>query len=259
MPTEAVVALSGLAASFLSGLLGIGGGIVLTPLLLYLPQLAGAGAIPVKIVTGLTVVQAISGSAIGAWRHQGYGNVSRRIVLLMGPPGAAASLVGAVVSRDTSDAVLLVIFAIFSFLTALFLLIPVTTADVPAADVVVRRPLAVTLALLIGFFGGMVGIGAIAFILAALVYVLRVPTRVAIGTSLGVGMFGAVAALVGKAATAQVDPVLAAIVVATALVASPVGAWVSVRTPTATLLRILAVVVILAGIRILLSAFAEVR
>ena len=259
MPTEAVVALSGLAASFLSGLLGIGGGIVLTPLLLYLPQLAGAGVIPVKIVTGLTVVQAISGSAIGAWRHHGYGNVSRRVVLLMGPPGAAASLVGAVISRDASDALLLVIFAVFSFLTALFLLVPVKTADVPAADVVVRRPLAVVLAVLIGFFGGMVGIGAIAFILAALVYVLRVPTRAAIGTSLGVGMFGAIAALVGKAATAQVDPVLAVIVVVTALVASPVGAWVSVRTPTATLLRILAVVVILAGIRILLSAFAEVR
>lgn len=259
MPTEVVVALSGLAASFLSGLLGIGGGIVLTPLLLYVPGLAGAGVIPVKIVTGLTVVQAISGSAIGVWRHHGYGNVSRRLVLLMGPPGAAASLVGAVVSRDASDAVLLVIFAAFSFLTALFLLIPVTNADVPAADVVVRRPLAVVLAVLIGFFGGMVGIGAIAFILAALVYVLRVPTRAAIGTSLGIGMFGAVAALVGKAATAQVDPFLAVIIVVTAVIASPIGSWVSVRTPTATLLRILAVVVILAGIRILLSAFAEVR
>lgn len=251
------MALSGLIASFVSGLLGIGGGIVLTPLLLYGPQLAGAGAIPVKLVTGLTVVQAISGSVIGSWRHHGYGHVSRNIVALMGPPAAVASLIGALASRDASDVVLLVIFAVFAFLTALFLLLPVRTADVPAADVVVRRPLAVILAVLIGFFGGMVGIGAIAFILAALVYILRVPTRAAIGTSLGVGMFGAVAALIGKAATAQVDPLLAGIVVVSALVASPIGAWVSVRTPTATLLRILAVVVILAGIRILLSALAE--
>ena len=258
MPTEVVVALSGLLSSFLSGLLGIGGGIVLTPLLLYLPGLAGAGAIPVKLVTGLTVVQAISGSVMGAWRHHGYGNVSRRVVLLMGPPAALASIIGAIVSRDSSDALLLVIFAIFSFLTAIFLLIPVRTKDVPAADVVVRRPLAVALALVIGFFGGMVGIGAISFILAALVYVLRVPTRVAIGTSLGIGMFGAIAALIGKAATAQVDPFHSFIIVVTALVASPIGAWVSMRTPTPILLRILAVIVILAGIRILLSAFAEV-
>ena len=256
MSQELVVAFSALIASFLSGLLGIGGGVVLTPLLLYVPQLVGAGAISVKIVTGLTVVQAISGSAIGAWRHGGYGNISRRVVLLMGPPAAVASLIGAVLSRDASDSLLLVIFAVFAFLTAFFLLIPVRTADVPAADVRVRRPLAFTMAVLIGFFGGMVGIGAIAFILAALVYVLRVPTRVAIGTSLGVGMFGAVAALVGKAATAQVDVPLAIIVVISAVIASPLGAWVSVRTHPATLLRILAAVVALAGIRMLLSAFA---
>src|SRR2546428_13682009 len=90
MPTELVVALSGLIASFLSGLLGIGGGIVLTPLLLYAPQLLGAGALPVKIVTGLTVVQAISGSVLGAQRHRAYGNVSNRLRLTLGPPPAAA-------------------------------------------------------------------------------------------------------------------------------------------------------------------------
>ena len=257
MSQDLVVAFSGLVASFLSGLLGIGGGIVLTPLLLYVPQLVGAGAISVKLVTGLTVVQAISGSAMGTWRHGGYGNISRRVVWLMGPPGAVASLIGAVVSRDASDSLLLVIFAVFSFLTAFFLLMPVRTADVPAADVQVRRPLAFALAVVIGFFGGIVGIGAIAFILAALVYVLRVPTRVAIGTSLGVGMFGALAALIGKTATSQVDPLLAVIVVISAVVASPIGAWVSVRTPSATLLRILAVVVALAGVRMLFSAFAE--
>src|SRR5439155_939407 len=83
----------------------------------------------------------------------------------------------------------------------------------------VNRPLAVALALLIGFFGGMVGIAGIAFVIAALVYLLRVPPRIAIGTSLGVGLFAAVAGIVGKAATAQSDPPLAAIGFVAALVA----------------------------------------
>ena len=254
MTTEVVTAVSGLIASFLSGLLGIGGGIVLTPLLLYLPGLAGASAIPVKIITGLTVVQAISGSVLGALRHGAYGNVSRRLVTVMGPPAAAASLVGAFLSRDSSDSLLLLIFAAFSFLTAAFLLLPPRTIEAATDEVRFNAPLAVGLAIAIGLFGGMVGIGAIAFILAALVYFLRVPPRVAIGTSLGIGMFGAIAALVGKAATSQVDVPLALTIVVTALVASPAGAWVSVRTRTAVLLRILAVVVILAGLRILASA-----
>jgi uncharacterized membrane protein YfcA len=255
MPVEVVVAASGLVSSVLSGLLGIGGGIVLTPLLLYAPQLLGAQPLSVKIVTGLTVVQAISGSVLGAQRHRAYGNVSTRLVLLMGPPAALASLVGAFVSRDASDQLLLGIFAAFAFVGAIFLVLPVEAQDATAADVRVNVPLAVALAAVIGLFGGMVGIGAIAFIVAVLVYFLRVPPRVAIGSSLGIGLFGAVAALIGKAATAQVDPALALIVVASALVGSPLGAWISVRTNTVVLLRLLAVVVAIAGVRIAWSAF----
>lgn len=249
-----MTAVAALAASFLSGLLGIGGGLILTPVLLYLPPAVGATAIPVKIITGLTVVQAISGSMLGAYRHRAYGNVSRRLVLLMGPPAAAASLVGALVSRDTPDRLLLAIFAAFSFLGAMFLLLPVQAQDASARDVRINTPLAITLAVVIGGFGGMVGIGAIAFIVAALVYFMRIPPRIAIGSSLGIGMFGAVAAFIGKAATAQIDPALALIVVVTALIASPLGAWVSVRTRSGVLMRILAVIVLLAAVRVAWSA-----
>src|SRR5438445_11886119 len=96
-------------------------------------------------------------------------------------------------------------------------------------DVRAEGKLAIPIALFLGFFGGVVGIGGIAFIIAALVYLLRVPPRIAIGSSLGIGLFAAVAALIGKAATAQIDPPLAAIVFVSALVASPVGGALSGR------------------------------
>src|SRR5712691_11584190 len=114
MSDEAITAIAGLVASFLSGLLGIGGGLVLTPLLLYVPQLAGGAAIPVKIVTGLTIVQAISGSLLGTIRHHAYGNVSVALVRLMGPVTGAASLLGAVVSREVPDRVILLVFSILA-------------------------------------------------------------------------------------------------------------------------------------------------
>jgi uncharacterized membrane protein YfcA len=254
MPDEAITAIAGLVASFLSGLLGIGGGLVLTPLLLYLPPLVGGVAIPVKIITGLTIVQAISGSVLGVLRHRAYGNVSSRLVWLMGPPSAIASLVGAFVSRDTPDNLILLIFAILAFAGAVMLLLPVTPRDERAEDVRADRRLAILVALFLGFFGGVVGIGGIAFIIAALVYLMRVPPRIAIGSSLGIGLFAAVAALIGKAATAQIDPPLATIVFLSALVASPVGAALSVRAQPPALLAILAVVVIFAAIRIAFTA-----
>ena len=254
MPVEAVAAIGGLLSSFLSGLLGIGGGLVLTPFLLYLPGIVGATAIPVKLVTGLTVVQAISGSSLGVWRHRAYGNVSWRLVRLMGPVSAAASLAGALLSRDVSDRILVAIFAAFALAGAVLLLLPGRAQEASVDDLHVNVPLAIGIAAGIGFFGGMVGIGAIAFIMAMLVYALRVPPRIAIGSSLGIGVFGAVAALVGKAATAQIDPPLAAIVFAAALVASPVGAAVSVRTHPRRLVAILSFVMLLLALRMTVTA-----
>jgi hypothetical protein len=172
----------------------------------------------------------------------------------MGPPSAVSSLTGAFVSQSTSDRALLLIFAIMAFVGAAMLLLPVTAREGDAGTIAVQRPIAIAIAIVLGFFGGMVGIGGIAFIIAALVYILRVPARLAIGTSLGIGLFAAVAALVGKAATAQIDLPLAAIVFVSALVASPGGAAVSVRTQPRVLLGILSVIVMLAAIRVAITA-----
>src|SRR2546429_3130798 len=157
MSDEAITAIAGLVASFLSGLLGIGGGLVLTPLLLYLPPVVGGAAIPVKIVTGLTIVQAISGSVLGVLRHRSYGNVSSRLGLLMGPPSAIASLVGAFISRDTPDNVILIVFAILAFAGGVMLLLPVTPRDESVEDIRADPRGPVPLAPRLGFLGGIAG------------------------------------------------------------------------------------------------------
>lgn len=249
MPAELFVAAGGALSSFLSGLLGVGGGIVLTPWLLYAPGVIGSAALPVKVVTGLNIAQAMSGSLIGAWRHARYGNVSPRLVLVMGPSGAVASLLGALVSAGTADHVLIAIFAAFSLLGALFLVLPERGPAQPVDDLHVNVPLATAMALVVGFFGGMVGIAAIAFIIAGLIYLLRIPPRIAIGSSLAIGVFSAFAALLGKAATAQVEPLLALLVLLAAVVWSPVGAFVGQRTRPRLLMRLLAVVVFITGLR----------
>ena len=52
-----LVLVSGLLAGFLSGMLGLGSGILLAPILLYAPQAAGLDSFPVKEITGLTMTQ----------------------------------------------------------------------------------------------------------------------------------------------------------------------------------------------------------
>ena len=254
MSPEVLTAAGGAISSFLSGLLGIGGGLVLAPLLLYGPPLLGAAAFPVKLVTGLTIVQAVSGSVLGTIRHRHYGNVSWRLVRTMGPSGGVASFIGALLSRDTPDRALLFIFAAFSLAGAIALVLPVRTQEGAVSELEFNVPLAAGIAAVIGFFGGMVGIGAIAFIIAALVYVLRIPARVAIGSSLAIGFFAAVAGLAGKAATAQVDPLLGLIVFGSAVVASPLGAAVSQRSRPKVLMTLLAGLVAVTAVRMFWQA-----
>ncbi|HEX5148166.1 MAG TPA: hypothetical protein VFW02_03715, partial [Candidatus Limnocylindrales bacterium] len=45
----------GFFAAFMSGLVGVGGAVLLIPLLLYLPPLAGLDAIGIRTVTGITI------------------------------------------------------------------------------------------------------------------------------------------------------------------------------------------------------------
>lgn len=256
--TEILIAATSTLSSFLSGLLGIGGGLVLAPLLLYLPPLVGAAALPVKVVAGLTILQAVGGGIMGTLRHRRYGNVSLRLVRLMGPVGAAASFVGAYVSRDAPERLLLFLFGAFALAGGIALLLPVRSQERTVDELHVNVPLAVAIAGVLGFFGGMIGIGAIAFIIAALVYLLRIPPRVAIGTSLGIGLAFALAGLAGKIATAQIDPIPGAIVLASAVIASPLGAAVSQRSRPRALMLLLAALVGLTALRMFWQAFTGI-
>ena len=74
----------GLISGFLSGLLGIGGGIVMAPLLLYVPPLFQLDSIPMQTVAGLTIVQGLLGCLAGSLTHNKFHFVSSRLSVYMG-------------------------------------------------------------------------------------------------------------------------------------------------------------------------------
>ena len=254
MDSVPLVGVAAILASFLSGLLGIGGGLILTPLLLEGPALLGGPVLSVKLITGLTMVQAIAGSLLGVVRHHGHGNVSKPTLRVMGPTIAIASLGGALLSSRASDQALLLVFAGVAALGAVALVIPGRAGPATPSRRGRSVPLAIGAAALLGIFGGMVGIGGVAFIIPVLIHLVGLPARTAIGTSLGLGLFSSAAGLAGKAATAQVDPFLAAIVALVAVMVAPIGVAASVRTPVRALTGLLAALVLLTAVRVAFAA-----
>src|SRR5262249_60222877 len=94
---------SGVIGAFVSGLPGVGGAIVMIPLLLYVPPLLGVGELDVKAVAAITMVQVFVAAASGVVAHGRHRAVNRRLAAAGGLAMAAGSLAGAVASGWMRD------------------------------------------------------------------------------------------------------------------------------------------------------------
>ena len=247
---------SGLLAGFLSGLLGLGGGILLTPLLLFVPRIVGLEGLDVKEITGLTMTQGLVGGISGLIRHHSFGFVSWRLVGYMGLSAGAAALAGAVLSSNISDSAILVVFASMALIaSALFLAPAPRERDEPEGSGAFRFnvPLAVSLGSGVGFAGGLVGQAGSFLLIPLMVYVLRVPTRFAIGSNLGIILFSAAAGLAGKLGTAQVPLLMAVALIGGTVPGALLGSWASRKAQPRLLRYVLAVVVSSAALGIWLD------
>ena len=65
--------------AFISGLVGVGGAVVMIPLLYYVPPLLGAGQLPIQEVAGLSMTQVLAAALMGAWSHGRHALVHHRL------------------------------------------------------------------------------------------------------------------------------------------------------------------------------------
>ncbi len=249
----------GLLGGFFSGLLGLGGAIIMIPMLRFVPVLLGLAELDMKVVAGITIVQVLFASGAGVLAHRKVRKVSRSLVLFMGSASFIGSLAGAFSSKYLKADVLTIIFVGLAVLAAGLMFIPRKEwgEDIPVEQVRFNRPLASGIALCIGILGGIVGAPG-AFILIPLqLHVLKIPTRIALGSTLGIVLMGASAGLLGKLVTGQVSFPLAIALVAGALPGAWFGASVSIRVKVKELRLILAVIITAAAFRMLYTVLVS--
>lgn len=248
----------GVVTGFLSGLLGIGGGIVMAPLLLYAPSLFDLEPLTMREVAGLTIVQGLVACVAGAITHWRFRFVSSRLVLHMGSSIFVAALIGGAAARVVPNEVLLVVFGALALTAAILMLLP-SPQDKELPDpgsLTFSGARSVVAASAVGLLGGLVGQGGSFILIPLMTFFVLIPTRIAIGSNLAIVLLSTTAGFLGKAFTSQIDWLLALPLVLTVPVAAHLGGRVSRKVPVFALRRVLAMVIAIAAIRIWISVLA---
>ena len=101
----------GLVAGVLSGLFGVGGGILFVPTLTWL----GLTQLHAEATSLLAIIPTVM---VGVWRQQQYGNVRWRGALVIGLASVGAAFGGARLAQSVPEATLRRLFAVLLIVTA---------------------------------------------------------------------------------------------------------------------------------------------
>jgi uncharacterized membrane protein YfcA len=198
MTTAAIAALigTGLGAGFLSGLLGVGGGLIMTPMqyIVY----SGIGlpediAVKVALATSLSVILPTATS--GVLRHHRERVVHWRVSLIMGGTGLASAYGGATLAAHLSGTTLKTVFAVIVLAAAARMFI--ATREVSNAQPVNNPWLWAAWGVPVGLASGLAGIGGGMLAVPILLVALKFRMHDAIATSLGVVMITSIGGTVG--------------------------------------------------------------
>lgn len=257
--------LLGAVVGFFAGLLGIGGGLIMVPVLTFIfnAQQFSPDRI-LHLALGTTMAAIIFSSASSLRAHHAHGAVNWQVVKYITPGIILGTLGGATLVNALSSKVLSIIFVVFIYYAATQMLLKITPK--PSRTLPGR----------LGMFGAGSIIGAISSFVAIGGGLLTVPflstcnvkLQHAIGTAAAVGFPIAVAGAIGYIANGMAQsqplpeyslgyvylPALGWIVLASILTA-PLGAKTTHSVKTATLRKVFVVLLYLLGTRMLIGIF----
>ncbi len=187
---------AGLGAGFASGLLGVGGSFIMTPVQYMV--FTGMGLpldIAIKLSFGTTLAVILPTAASGTWRHHKEGAIWWRTALLMGGCGLASAFGGATLASYLPGAILKVVFgAVVLGAGVRMLTFKPTEASIQPKN---APSLWAGWGVLIGLVSGLIGIGGGMLAIPVMVLLLKFKMHNAVATSLATVMITSIGGVVG--------------------------------------------------------------
>jgi uncharacterized protein len=241
----------GVVGGILSGLVGVGGGIVFVPGLVY----AGGWEIKEAVAASLVIIvfSALSGTIRNARSDD---PVNWRVAGLLSLTVAPSSLIGVFISRVSPEIVVKVTFAVLLLALAYPTVRGRGEYDPDRKDI----PLALVFlaGIFIGALSGLVGVGGGVMMVPLMVLGMGLTTKGAVSTSLAVVMFTGLVGAAGYVATGFRDPQdllsLPPLIVGS-MVGAPLGVRLRDRLPSGAIRVLFGGFMVIVALRLLGEAF----
>lgn len=256
---------TGIFAGILAGLLGVGGGIVIVPVLFFLFQRFGVSPETAMIVATATSLATIVPTSISSIRsHQLKGHVDFDLLKRWAVFIFFGVLAGSWLVTRVDGTWLAALFGIIATLSALNMLF--RTGKVALFQQLPNKARQATIGTSIGFFSAMVGIGG-GTLSVPLLTLYNYPAHKAVGTAAAIGLIislpGALTMLVlGNTPSdapvgtfGLVNLIAFLCIVPLTVLFAPVGASLAATLDATKLKKIFAVVLLITGLRMLIQLF----
>ncbi len=274
-----VVVTMGAAVGFLSGMFGVGGGFLMTPLLIFY-------GIPPAVAVGTEAAQIVASSVSGVLAHLKRKTVDFQMGGFLVAGGAIGSIFGILIFRalrasgqietliSVSYVVFLGIIGALMMMESLRALLrspeqkrqrrkrrsPAWMASLPFAmrfrssGLYISPIPPIFLGFCVGVLAAIMGVGGGFIMVPAMLYILNMPTNVVVGTSLFQIIFvTAITTILHAAANQTVDIVLALLLLTGGVIGAQLGARAGVKLKAEHLRALLALIVLAVCARLLIE------
>lgn len=268
----------GAAVGFLSGMFGVGGGFLMTPLLIF-------SGVPAAVAVGTGSAQIVASSVSGAITQYKRNTVDVRMGLVLMTGGILGAMIGVEMVRILQrlgqfELFIALCYVLFLGVIGGLMLIESTRTIRRARSGKIasaRRPgqhswlhglpfkmrfrrsklyispvMPIVIGAFVGFLVAVMGVGGGFIVVPAMIYLLRMPTNIAIGTSLFQIVFvTATTTILHAAQNHNVDILLALLLMVGGSLGAQLGAGAGAKLKAEELRFLLAAMVLLVGARVL--------
>lgn len=242
-----IMLLIGIFGGFISGLVGIGGAIIIYPMLLLLPPLVGLPTYSAYIASGLTSSQVFFSTLSGSFKAYKNKDFSRTLVLNMGSGMIIGSILGAILANLINVQFVNMIYIIIALLALILMFIKVAPST---SHIKFNRLLLITIGGIIGLVSGIVGAGG-AFIIIPLLVIFKLPMNTVVTNSIVIAFISSIGAFIIKLLQGYI-PVNSAIpLILGSILFTPLGMKIGQKIPDYIQKMIVSILIVIAIIKLI--------